>query len=171
MAILFYCKVVWTFVFCYINSHGNSRWQSAIAEGFAEASSVFIVITLAKILPRWLFPSQIIFGLQFLTHILTKLLFTNKRCHSHVLEKCLYVPQEVRSILYFRQFYHSLSLHSQWNKRCFYAVYHCIGEILWRHIFKQLSFCFILLPFVHLPASKKSKTCDMNKSYLYKFFF
>ena len=37
----------------------NSPQQSVIAEGFAEANSVFIVITSAKILPRWLFPSKI----------------------------------------------------------------------------------------------------------------
>ena len=36
-----------------------SKLTSAIAEGFAEASSVFIVITSAKILPGWLFPSKI----------------------------------------------------------------------------------------------------------------
>ena len=44
----------------------NSPRQSAIAEGFAEANSVFIVITLAKILPRWLFPSKIYNSLQLL---------------------------------------------------------------------------------------------------------
>ena len=37
----------------------NSPRQSVIAEGFAEANSVFIVITSAKILPRRLFPSKI----------------------------------------------------------------------------------------------------------------
>ena len=44
----------------------------------------------------------------------------------------------------------------QCNKLCFYVVYHCMGEILWSHIFKQLLFLFILLPFVHLPAPKKN---------------
>ena len=40
---------------------------------------------------------------------------------------------------------------------CFHVVYH-------RHIFKQLLFCFILLPSVHLLAPKKNKTCDINNT-------
>ena len=84
--------------------------QSAIAEGFAEANTVFRVISSAKILPRWLFPSKIYIKLTiFNTYLSTKLSFTNKY-HLHVLEKCLYVLQEVRSIIYFRQFIHPLSL-------------------------------------------------------------
>ena len=47
----------------------NSPPQAAIAEGFAEANGVFIVITSAKILPRWLFCSKYIFSLQFLIFI------------------------------------------------------------------------------------------------------
>ena len=72
-------------------------------EGFAEANSIFIVI----ILPRGLFPSNI--HIQFTifnTYFSAKLSFTNKRYHLHVLEKCLYVLQEVRSIIYFRQLIH-----------------------------------------------------------------
>ena len=68
-------------------------------------TSVFIVITSAKILLRWLFPSKIYIQLIiFNTYFSTKLLFANKRYHLHVLENCLYVLQEVRSIIYFRQF-------------------------------------------------------------------
>ena len=117
-------------IFVHIYSPRKSPWQSAIAEGFDKANSVFIVITLAKILPRWLFHSKryIQFTI-FNAYFLTKLSFTNKRYHLHVLEKCLYVLQEV----------------------------------LWLHIFKQLLFCFILLPFVHLPAPKKNKTCDIKQ--------
>ena len=89
----------------------NSPRQWAIAEGFAEANSIFIVITSAKILPRWLFPSKIYIQLKiFNTYFSTKLSFTNKRYHLHVLEKCLYVLQEVRSIIYFRQFINPPSL-------------------------------------------------------------
>ena len=89
----------------------NLPRQSAIAERFAEANSVFILITSAKILRRWLFHSKIYIQLTiFNTYFSTKLLFTNKRYHLHVLEKCLYVLQEVRSIIYFRQFIHPLSL-------------------------------------------------------------
>ena len=89
----------------------NSPGQSAIAEGFAEANNTFIVITLAKILPRWLFLSKIYIKFTiFNTYFSTKLSFKNKRYHLHVLEKCLNVLQEVRSIIYFRQFIYPPSL-------------------------------------------------------------
>ena len=89
----------------------NSPQQSAIAEGSAGVNRVFIVITWAKILLRWLFPSKIYIQFKiFNTYFSTKLSFTNKRYHLHVLEKCLYVLQEVRSIIYFRQFIHPPSL-------------------------------------------------------------
>ena len=73
--------------------------------------SVFIVITLAKILLRWLFPSKIYIQFTiFNTYFSTKLLFTKEGYHLHVLEKCVYVLQEVRSIICFRQFIHPPSL-------------------------------------------------------------
>ena len=88
----------------------NSPRQWAIAEGFAEANSIFIVITSAKILPRWLFPSKLFIQFAiFNTYFSTKLSFTNKR-YLHVPEKCLYVLQEVRSIICFRQFINPPSL-------------------------------------------------------------
>ena len=79
----------------------------------------------------------------------------------------------------FLAFYSSpLSLFTwQWNKLCCHLKYHHIGKILWCHIFKQLLFCFILLPFVHLLVPKKNKTCDINKQklfiqvFLLKFLF
>ena len=89
----------------------NLPVQSAIAEGFAEANSTFIVITSAKILPRWLFLSKIYIKFTiFNTYFSTKLSFKYKRYHLHVLEKCLNVLQEVRSITYFRQFIYPPSL-------------------------------------------------------------
>ena len=89
----------------------NSPRQSAIAEGFADGNSVFIVTTSAKILPRWLFPSKIYIQFTiFNTYFSTKLSFTKKRYHLHALEMCLYVLQEVRSTIYFRQFIHLPSL-------------------------------------------------------------
>ena len=95
----------------YLISPPNSYRQSAIAEGFAEANSVFIVIISAKILPRWLFPWKMYIQItSFNTYFLTKLSLTNKKYHLHVLEKCLYVLQEVKSIIYFRQFIHPPSL-------------------------------------------------------------
>ena len=106
---------------CLFNcSPQNSMWLSAVAKGFAEVGSVFIVITSTKMLPRWLFPSKIYIQFTiFNTYFSTKLSFTNKRYHLHVLEKCLYVLQEVRSIIYFWQFIHPLSLCSCGNGTSF----------------------------------------------------
>ena len=106
---------------CLFNcSPQNSLRLSAVAKGFAEVDSVFIVITSTKMLPRWLFPSKIYIQFTiFNTYFSTKLLFTNKRYHLHVLEKCLYVLQEVRSIIYFWQFIHPLSLCSCGNGTSF----------------------------------------------------
>ena len=136
----------------------NSPWQLAIVEGFSEANSVFIVIISAKILPRWLLPSKIYIHFTiFNTYFSTKLLFTNKRYHLHMLEKCLYVLQEVRSIIFLAVYSSPFSSFMwQWNKLCFHIVYHCIGKILRRHIIKQLLFCLILLPFVYLQTPKKN---------------
>ena len=77
-------KYTWKILFI-DTSLRNPPWQSAIPESFAEANSVFIVITSAKILPRWLFPSKIYIQFTiFNTYFSTKLLFTNKRYHLQV---------------------------------------------------------------------------------------
>ena len=108
-----------------------------------------------------IFPSKIYIQFTiFNNYFSTKFLFTDQRYHLHVLEKCLYVLQKVRSIIYFWQFIHPFSSFAwQWNKLCSHVVYHRVGKIVWR---KQLLFCFILLPFVHLPAPKKNKTKYTN---------
>ena len=104
------------FYHCRICSPRNSPRQSAIDMDIAEVNSVFRVITLVKILLRWLFPSKIYIQFTiFNTYFSKKLWFTNKRYYLHVLEKHLYVLQEVRSIIYFRQFIHPLSLCSRHN--------------------------------------------------------
>ena len=60
---------------------------------------------------RWLIPSKIYIRFKiFKTYLSTKLSFTNKRYQLHVLQKCLYMLQEVRSIIYFWQFIHPLFL-------------------------------------------------------------
>ena len=110
----------------------NSSQQSAIAEGFAEVNSVFIVITLAKnIFPRWLFLANIYLVYNFEYYFSTKLSFTNKRYHLHVLEKRLCVLQEVWSINNLQQFIHHFSSFTpQWSKLCFHILYPCICKIL-----------------------------------------
>ena len=115
-----YCEITrWNCCRAYC-SPKNSPQQSATAKGFAKVNSVFIVITSAKILPRWLFHSKIYIQYTiFNTYFLTKLLFTNKRCHLHVLGKCLYVLQEVRSVICFRHFIHPLFFFSHGNGTSF----------------------------------------------------
>ena len=98
----------------------KSPQQLAITEGFTKVNSVFKVITLAKILPKWLFPSKIYFQFTiFNTYFTTKLYFINNRYHLHVLEKHLYLLQKVRSITYFWQIIHPLSLPSFGNGTSF----------------------------------------------------
>ena len=114
---------------------------------------------------RWLFPSKryIQFTI-FNTYLSTKLLFTNKRYHLHMLEKYLYVLQEVRSIIYFRQFIHPLSLHSRGygtssGKFC---------DVTFLNNF------YFVLSFYHLficRCQRKIRLVPLSKSYLYKFFF
>ena len=152
--------------------------------GFAKANGVFIVITSAKILPRWLFPSKIyILFTIFNTYFLTKLLFTNKRYHLHVLEKCLYVLQIVRSITYFLQFIHPFSLCSWSNGTSFaFTLYilvlakFCDVTCLNNFYFISFFYLYFIHSFVHLPAPKKNKTCDIKQklfiwTFLLKFLF
>ena len=88
----------------------------------------FIVITSAKRLPRWLFPSKIYIQFTIVnTYFSTKLSLTNKRYHLHVPEMCLYVLQEVRSVIMLSSF---SSFTWQRIKLCFHVLYHRIGEIL-----------------------------------------
>ena len=148
------------------NSPRNSPRQSAIAERIAEVNSVFTIITL----PRWLFPSKMYIPITiFNTYFSTKLSFTNKRYHLHVLQKCLYVLQEVRSIIYVWQFIHPLSLRSRGNGTSFAFTSYIIVSAKFCNVtflnnfYFFFFFFFIVLPFVHLPAPKKNKTCDIKQ--------
>ena len=88
-------------------SIGNCR-------GFCRGKQCFNSDHLGKYIAEVIIPSKI--HIQFTifnTYLSTKFLFTDKRCHLHVLEKCLYVLQKVRSIIYFLQFIHPLSLRSR----------------------------------------------------------
>ena len=115
--------LLWTLAILCILSPQNSLRQLAIAKGFAKANSVIRVITLEKILPRWLFHRKIY--IQF-TIIIYKQAISLARASG-----VSYVLQEVRSIVYFWQFIHPLfSFRWQWSKYCFHILYHCISEIL-----------------------------------------
>ena len=154
------------------SSSQNSPQQSTIAKGFAEANSVFIVITLAKILPRWLFPTNIYIQFTiFNTYFSTKLSFTNKRYHLHVLKKYLYVPQKVRSITNI----HPLSLRSHSNGTSFAFILYIIISVKFCDITFLNNFYFYFVSFFyHLiicQHQRKKKLVTLSKSYLYKFFF
>ena len=152
----------------------NSRRQSAIAEGFAEANSVFIVITSANILPRWLFPSKIYIQFTiFNTYLSTKLSFTNKRYHLHMLEKCLYVLQRIRSIIYVWQFIHPLSLRSRCNGTNFAFMSYFLVLAKFCNATFLNNFYFVSF-FYHLficRRQRKIRLVTLSKSYLYRFFF
>ena len=88
----------------------NSPRQSAIPESFAEANC-FYSNHLGKNIAEVIISQQNI-HIQFTifnTYFSTKFSFTNKRYRWHVLQKCLYVLQEVRSIIYVQQFIHPFS--------------------------------------------------------------
>ena len=128
----------------------NSPCQLAIAKGFTEANIVFAVITSAKILLRWLFPTNIYIQFTiFNTYFSTKLSFTNKRYHLHVLEKCLYVLQEIRSIILFRQFIHPLSLRSHGNGTSFVFTSYIIVSVKFCDVTFLKNFYFVSF-FYHL---------------------
>ena len=156
------------------HSPQNLPRQLAIAKGFAKANSVFIVITSAKILQRWLFSSKIyIQFIIFNTYFSTQLSFTNKRCHLHLLEKFLYMLQEIRSIIYFWQFIHPFSLRSCGNGTSFaFTLYiivlakFCDGTCL--NNFYVVSFCYYL--FIYR-CQGNIRLVTLTKSYLYKLFF
>ena len=99
-------------------SSRSSLWQLAIAKCFADANSLFIVIALAKILPRWLFGSKIIVYKQEIS-----------LAHAREVSVCATRSQVnyIFSAVYSSSFY---SFTWQWNKLCFRILYHRIGGIL-----------------------------------------
>ena len=93
-----------------------SKFTSAVGNcrGFCRGKQCFNSDHLNKYIAEVIIPSKIYIQFTiFNTYFSTKFLFTDKRCHLHVLEKCLYVLQKVRSIIYFLQFIHPLSLRSR----------------------------------------------------------
>ena len=159
---------VYTSSHLYICSHSpwNSPQQPAIVESFAKANSVFIVITSAKILSRWLFRKKIYIEFTiFNTYFLTKLSITNKRDHLHMLEKCLYVLQEVRPIIYFWQFIHPVSLGSRGSGTSFALRSYIIVSAKFCSV-TFLSNLYFVSFFYHLficQCQRKNKTCDIKQ--------
>ena len=88
--------------------------------GFCQGKQCFNSNHLSKNIAEVIIPSKIY--IQFTicnTYFSTKLLLMDKRYHLHVLEKCLYVLQKVRSIIYFWQFIQPLSLRLHGNGTSF----------------------------------------------------
>ena len=111
-----------------------SKFISAVSNcwGFCRGKQCFYSNHLGKnIFPRWLFLANIYLVYNFEYYFSTKLSFTNKRYHLHVLEKRLCVLQEVWSINNLQQFIHHFSSFTpQWSKLCFHIIYPCICKIL-----------------------------------------
>ena len=123
----------------------NSPRQLAIAGGFAEANSVFIVIKLQLLLQQKYcrddyFLAKYIFSLQLLILFLDKIIVSKQEISlAHTREESVCATRS--QINYICSAVYSSSFSSftwQWNKLCFHVLYHRIGEILQCHIFKQL---------------------------------
>ena len=109
----------------------------------------------------------------FNTYFSTKLLFTIERYHLHVLEKYLYVLQEVRSIIYVWQFIHPLSLCSCGNGTSFAFMSYIIlstkfCKVTFLSNFYFVSFIYHLFICWH---QRKITLVTLSKNYIYKFFF
>ena len=131
-------------------------------------------ITSAKILPRWLFPSKIYIQFTiFNTYFSTKLSFTNKKYHLHMLEMCLYVLQEVRSIIYVRQFNHPLSFSSCDNGTSSAFMSYITVSAKFCNVKFLNNFYFVLFSYLLFICwhQRKIWLVTLRKSYLYKFFF
>ena len=102
-----------------------------------------------------------------------KVLFKNKKYHFHVLEKCLYVPQEVRSIIYFWQFIHPLSLCSRGIATHFAFTSYIIISTKFCIVTFLNIFCFVSF-FYHLLICQRHRKIilvTLSKTYLNKCFF
>ena len=122
----------------------NSPRQSAIAKGFSKANRVFVVITSAKILLRWLFLSKIY--IQFI--IFNTYFSTSKRYYLHMLEKCLYALQEVRSIIH-------LFLYLYYYSSPFFFIHVAMEQALLSHHISSHQRNSV--------TSKKNETCDIKQ--------
>ena len=122
---------------------------------------------------RWLFPSNTYIQCTiFDTYLSAKLLFVNKRYHLHMLEKCLYQPQEVRSIMYFQQLIHPFSLHSHGNGTSFaFTSYIIVSAKFCDVTFLNNFFVSYFYHFFICRHQRKIRLVTLSKSYLYKFFF
>ena len=130
-----------------------SKFTSAVANcrGFCRGKQCFNSNHLSKNIAEVIIPSKIYIQFTiFNTYFPTKLLFTDKRYHLHVLEKCLYVLQKVRSIIYFWQFIHPLSLRSSGNGTSFAFMLYIIllakfYDVIFLNNFYFVSFFYHLL--------------------------
>ena len=118
---------------CRICSPRNSPRQSAIDEDIAEVNSVFRVITLVKILLRWLFPSKIYIQFTIFNTYFSKKIMVYKQ---EILLACareasICVTRSQVNHIFSAVYSSSFSLFTwQWAKLCFHVLYSCISKIL-----------------------------------------
>ena len=87
--------------------------------------------------------------------------------------KCLYVVQEVRSIIYFRQFIHPLSFGSCGNSTTFAFMSYIIVLAKFYKVTLLNNFYFVsfFYPLFICRRQRKIRLVILSKSYSYKFFF
>ena len=101
---------------------------------------------------------------------LNKIIIYKQEYHLYMLEKCLYMLQEVRSIIYFQQFIYPLPLHSQDNGTSFAFTSYIIILAKFCDITCLNNFYFVSF-FYHLficQHQRKIRLVTFSKSYLYK---
>ena len=117
------------------------------------------------------FIAKYIFSLEYLILISRQNDHLETRDNLYVLEKCLYVLQEVRSIIYFRQFIHPLSLCSHCNGTSFAFRSYIIVSAKFCNITFLNNFFSLFHHFFLCRHERKIRLATLSKSYLYKFFF
>ena len=155
------------------SSPQNSSWQSAIAKGFDKANSVFIVITSAKIMLRWLLCSKIYIQFTILIsqqnyHLQTR--DVTCTCYRSV---CINYKKSDKLYIFNGLFILFLFVHMAIEQVLLSGL---ISSAKFCNItFLNTLFCFILLPFVHLSLLLNSnkvskmifKTCfEVKKEYI-----
>ena len=91
----------------------------------------------------------------------------------HVLEKCLYILQEVKSTIYFRQFIHPPFLRSRGSGTSFAFTTYIIVSARFCDVTFLDNFYFVSF-FYHLfiwGRQREIRLATLSKSYLYKLYF
>ena len=137
-----------------------SKFTSSVGNcwGFCRGKQCFYSNHLSKNITEMIILNKIYIQFTiFNTYFSAKLMFTNKIYHLHVLEKQLYVLQEVRSIIYFQQFIHPLPLHSHGSGTSFAFMSYILITAKFCNITFLKNFSFVSLFYICSSAGAKEK--------------